>query len=77
MEIADEDADADLYIDGQYVGTVGESRGSKAGVVLLRVGDHRIEIRKAGHYPLRRTLRVEKGHPDKLVYSAELLSEPP
>ncbi len=71
------DQDADVFVDGQYVGTVGEIQGTPAGDVLLAPGVHRVEVRKSGRYPVQRTVEVADDPPPTTEVQAELLEEPP
>lgn len=76
--ITDEaDQDADVFVDGQYVGTVGEIQGTAAGELELAPGVHRIEVRKPGRYPVQRTVEVADDPAPTTQVQAELLEEPP
>ena len=59
LEVAGADGalaeDADVFVDGQYVGTLGEVRDS----VRLAPGTHRVEIRRSGSFPVQQTVEVE------------------
>lgn len=72
LEIATETADADVFVDGQYVGQV----AAVSGKLRLAPGVHRVEIRKPGHFPVQRTVRVEKQSGGTVVVEAELLTDP-
>jgi hypothetical protein len=72
LEIATETDDADVWVDGQYIGQV----NAVSGRLELAVGVHRVEVRKPGHFPVQRTVRVEKGGGGVVVVEAELLVDP-
>ena len=71
------DQDADVFVDGQYVGTVGEIQGTAAGELQLAPGVHRVEVRKPGRYPVQRTVEVADDPAPTTEVQAELLEEPP
>jgi len=48
IEVPQEDLDADLFVDGQYVGQVGAMGKEPVGPVKLAPGVHRVEVRKPG-----------------------------
>lgn len=77
IEIAEADRDADVFIDGQYVGQVQEIQGTAAGDVLLGPGVHRLEIRKPGRFPVQKTLQVARRPEKTTTVEAELLVDPP
>jgi hypothetical protein len=77
IEIAEADRDADVFIDGQYVGQVQEIQGTAAGDVLLGPGVHRLEIRKPGRFPVQKTLQVTRRPEKTTTVDAELLVDPP
>ncbi len=66
------DLDADVWVDGQYIGQVAEVSGQ----LKLAPGVHRVEVRKPGHFPVQRTLRVDRKPADRVSVEAELLSDP-
>ena len=66
------DDDADVWVDGQYIGQV----SAVSGRLELAPGVHRVEVRKAGHFPVQRTVRVDKKGGETLIVSAELLEDP-
>lgn len=73
-------ADADVYVDGQYLGTIAEL-GSVDGAPAvdppkLAPGDHRIEVRKAGRFPAQHTVTVPKRPDAKTHQVIELLEDP-
>lgn len=72
LEISSEVGDADVWVDGQYIGQVTEVSGRLA----LTPGVHRVEIRKPGHFPVQRTIRVDKRGGGSVHMSAELLEDP-
>lgn len=77
ITVADEDLDADVFVDGNYVGQVGDIQGTAAGPMLLVPGKHRLEVRKDGHFPFQRTIEVDAdAPPPALDVQAELLTDP-
>lgn len=76
IEVPQEDLDADLFVDGQYVGQVGAVGKEPVGPVELAPGVHRVEVRKAGRFPVQRTVRVDGDTPPETVIEAELLEDP-
>lgn len=66
------DTDADVWVDGQYIGQVGEVSGR----LELAPGKHRVEVRKPGHFPVQRTVEVARKPAATLKVEAELLSDP-
>lgn len=66
------DADADVWVDGQYIGQVAEVSGR----LELAPGKHRVEVRKPGHFPVQRTVEVARKPAPTLRVEAELLSDP-
>jgi hypothetical protein len=72
LEIDSDTTDADVWVDGQYIGQV----ASVSGRLKLAPGVHRVEIRKPGHFPVQRTVRVEKQGGGAVVVEAELLTDP-
>jgi hypothetical protein len=72
LEIATTTTDADVWVDGEYVGQV----AAVSGQVRLAPGVHRVEVRKPGHFPVQRTIRVDKQAGGKVVVEAELLTDP-
>jgi hypothetical protein len=70
------DHDADVYVDGNYVGQVGELQNSATGATRLLPGVHRVEVRKPGRFPVQRTVRVDKKPAPETVVDAELLEDP-
>jgi hypothetical protein len=70
------DRDADVYIDGNYVGQINALGAAGTGGLQLAPGVHRVEIRKAGRFPVQRTVTVERNGPDEVTVQAELLTNP-
>lgn len=69
-------ADADLFIDGQYLGVIQE-QGQQVAPVRLAPGTHRVELRKPGYFPYQRALRVpKKDAPAKIDLRADLYARP-
>lgn len=76
IEVPDADRDADVFVDGHYVGQVGALGKEPVGPVMLAPGVHRVEVRKAGRFPVQRTVRVDTETPAETVLEAELLEDP-
>jgi len=76
IQTPDEDADAEVYIDGNYVGLVRALSQASTGPILLAAGVHRLEIRKPGRFPVQKTVRVDGDSPAEIVVDAELLEDP-
>lgn len=76
ITVPQEDLDADLFVDGQYVGQVGAMGKEPVGPVKLAPGVHRVEVRKPGRFPVQRTVRVDAQTPPETVIEAELLEDP-
>ena len=74
--VAAEDSDAELWVDGQYVGQISELSDPRIGPPLLAPGVHRVEVRKPGHFPVQRTVDVPRDAPPETTVEAELLSNP-
>lgn len=74
----EEDMDADVYVDGRYVGQLSALHGDPSGSMRLAPGVHRVEVRKPGRFPVQRTVRVEKTpvQSTRVVVEAELLENP-
>lgn len=72
LEITTAMVDADVWVDGEYIGQV----TAVSGKLRLAPGVHRVEIRKPGHFPVQRTVRVEKQGGGAVVVEAELLTDP-
>lgn len=76
ITVPQEDLDADLFVDGHYVGQVGAMGKEPVGPVELAPGVHRVEVRKPGRFPVQRTVRVDGKTPAETVIDAELLEDP-
>lgn len=76
IEVPEADRDADLYVDGHYVGQVSALGKEPVGPVMLAPGVHRVEVRKPGRFPVQRTVRVDAETPAETVIDAELLEDP-
>ena len=73
LTVSDEaDLDADVWVDGQYIGQV----VAVSNRLKLAPGVHRVEVRKPGHFPVQRTVRVERKPAAKVSVEAELLGDP-
>jgi len=72
LEIVTATADADVWVDGEYIGQVAVVSGR----LRLGPGVHRVEIRKPGHFPVQRTVRVDKQGGGAVTVEAELLTDP-
>ncbi|MEE9386952.1 MAG: PEGA domain-containing protein [Nannocystaceae bacterium] len=73
--VSEADVDADVYVDGQYVGQV-RALESAVGPLRLAPGVHRVEVRKPGRFPVQRTVRVDEGAGPVVEVRAELLADP-
>lgn len=76
VEVPDEDLDAEVFVDGNYVGQVKALRVPETGPILLAPGIHRVEVRKPGRFPVQRTVEVAKQSKAPVVVRAELLEDP-
>jgi hypothetical protein len=76
VETVPEDSDAEVYVDGNYVGIVRALNVPETGPVLLAPGIHRVEIRKPGRFPIQLTVTVKKDRNGPVVLRAELLEDP-
>lgn len=72
LEISSETADADVWVDGQYIGQV----SAVSGKLKLAPGVHRVEVRKPGYFPVQRTVKVEKQAGGTVSVEAEMLADP-
>ena len=77
IEAPQEDRDAEVYVDGNYVGQVQALQEPSTGPVQLGPGLHRLEIRKPGRFPQQQTVEVTRKSPPEIVVHAELLEDPP
>jgi hypothetical protein len=76
IEAPEADRDADVYVDGNYVGQIDALDAACTKGVALAPGVHRVEIRKPGRFPVQKTVRVPARGPSPVVVSAELLEDP-
>lgn len=76
IETVPEDRDAEVYVDGNYVGTVSAISTPETGPLLLAPGIHRVEVRKPGRFPIQLTVTVKKDRNGPVVIRAELLEDP-
>ncbi len=76
LQAPESDGDADVFVDGVYVGRVGEIGKGNLPPIKLGPGVHRLEVRKAGRFPVQKTIRVDKDAPAEIVVDAELLEDP-
>ena len=73
FELPEEDIDADVFVDGNYVGQVQEVQGA----VRVAPGKHRVEVRKPGRFPIQQTVEVERNRREQTrQVRGELLSNP-
>ncbi len=75
VDVRDVDRDAEVYVDGNYMGLV-EALDGETGTILLAPGVHRVEVRKPGRFPVQRTVTVERRPQARIVVEAELLEDP-
>jgi hypothetical protein len=66
VEVPAGDDDAELWVDGNYVGQVREVMASSV-PLRLAPGRHRVEIRKVGRFPAQRTVEVTAESTNVLV----------
>lgn len=76
IEVPNEDLDAEVYVDGNYVGLVKALQVPETGPILLAPGIHRVEVRKPGRFPVQRTVEVARQRKSPVVVRAELLEDP-
>ena len=76
IEVPQDDLDAEVFVDGNYVGQVKALDVPETGPILLAPGIHRVEVRKPGRFPVQRTVTVERSHRAPVVVRAELLEDP-
>ena len=76
IEVPEVDLDAEVFVDGNYVGQVKALRVPETGPMLLAPGEHRVEVRKPGRFPVQRTVTVGKSQRTAVVVRAELLEDP-
>lgn len=71
-----EDGDADVYVDGNYVGRVSDLARADLPKLQLAPGSHRVEVRKTGRFPVQRTVKILPNGPATVTLAAELLEDP-
>ncbi|MBC8068775.1 MAG: DUF4397 domain-containing protein [Deltaproteobacteria bacterium] len=76
LTVVPEDRDADVWIDGNYVGRVADLQGTASGPMKLAPGAHRVEVRKSGRFPVQRTVQVGAGRESSVAVDVELLEDP-
>lgn len=76
LEVAPGDLDAEVFVDGNYVGQVKVLQDPATGPLLLAPGIHRIEVRKPGRFPVQVSATVKKDRTGPVVVRAELLEDP-
>lgn len=76
IETVPEDADAEVFVDGNYVGVVSALSVPETGPLLLAPGIHRVEVRKPGRFPVQLTVTVKKDRNGPVVLRVELLEDP-
>ena len=74
--VPQQDKDAELWIDGNYVGQLGEFDDERVGLPLLAPGVHLLEVRKPGRFPVQRSVEVPSDAPPEMLFEAELLADP-
>ena len=73
FDLPEEDDDADVFVDGNYVGQVNEVHGA----VRVAPGKHRVEVRKPGRFPIQETVEVDRSRREQTrQVRGELLSNP-
>lgn len=76
IEVVEADLDAEVFVDGNYVGQVSALREPSTGPMLLAPGIHRVEVRKPGRFPVQQTVTVKKDRNGPVVLRMELLEDP-
>lgn len=76
IDVPAADLDAEVFVDGNYVGQVKALAVPETGPLLLAPGVHRVEVRKPGRFPVQRTVTVERTQRAPVVVKAELLEDP-
>ena len=74
--VPEADKDAELWIDGNYVGQLGEFDDERVGLPLMAPGVHTVEVRKPGRFPVQRSVDVPRDAPPETRFEAELLADP-
>lgn len=70
------DLDAEVFVDGQYIGALQAIGRDGLPPLTLAPGVHRVEVRKAGRFPVQKTVKVDRDTPAEVVIEAELLEDP-
>lgn len=76
IEAPEADLDAEVFVDGNYVGQIRVLNDPATGPLLLAPGIHRVEIRKPGRFPVQASVSVKKDRTGPVVVRAELLEDP-
>ena len=76
IDVPAADLDAEVFVDGNYVGQVKALAVPETGPLLLAPGVHRVEVRKPGRFPVQRTVTVDRTQRAPVVVRAELLEDP-
>ena len=73
IQVPAEDLDADVFVDGEYIGQIDQVSGK----LRLAPGAHRVELRKNGRFPVQKTIEVDRKRPQaETTIDAELLADP-
>jgi hypothetical protein len=75
IQVPAEDLDAEVFVDGSYMGQV-RALGAPDRRVRLTPGAHRVEVRKPGRFPVQRTVQVDRDAASETVVQVELLEDP-
>ncbi len=75
IQVPAADEDAEVFVDGNYVGQV-RAIDDRGAYIRLAPGPHRVEIRKPGRFPVQRTVEVGRKPAPQTVVEAELLEDP-
>lgn len=76
IDVPEAQHDADVYVDGEYIGNVAAVLDPSLGGVALAPGTHRVELRKPGHFSIYRTVEVANPPPPAAEIQASLLPAP-
>ncbi|GEM_PF-4588641 len=76
LRINTPDVDADVYVDGNYVGQVAGINDARTGGLGLAPGVHRIEVRKLGRFPVQKTVEIPRRPQPYVTVDAVLLEDP-